>query len=228
MNKTLRAFHGDPSIKARYVARMKAHIAADELIKGIYAEGDPKSGTFKACAVGCTLHSGNHAAAETEIGFPQILMHLEDSIFEGLALEDGQNFALEFLECVPVGADLTLVAARWLHWLLVDKKDGVIRFAGEREKSAILDVGALYARRINGDEPTHNEWEAADAVAYAARVASDAAYAAHAARVAADAAYAAHAAHAAYAAAEVDAARSQQDKKLIELMKNAPCAQMTT
>ena len=37
MTKLL-AFHNDPEIKAKYVARVKAHAEADEIIKGKYWE----------------------------------------------------------------------------------------------------------------------------------------------------------------------------------------------
>jgi hypothetical protein len=42
---SLRAFHGDPAIKATYLARVHAHAAADEIVQGKYWEGG------KGCAV---------------------------------------------------------------------------------------------------------------------------------------------------------------------------------
>ena len=33
MKNTLKAFHNDPKIKAKYIARVKAHYDADEIIK---------------------------------------------------------------------------------------------------------------------------------------------------------------------------------------------------
>jgi len=42
------AFHGKPEIKEQYLARVRAHAAADEIIHGKYWEGG------KGCAIGCT------------------------------------------------------------------------------------------------------------------------------------------------------------------------------
>lgn len=46
----MKAFHNDKKIKAKYLARVKAHIKAGEVIKGKYWENG------KGCAVGCTIH----------------------------------------------------------------------------------------------------------------------------------------------------------------------------
>lgn len=68
MNQTtLIAYHGDPAIKAKYLTRIQAHEAADEIIHGKYWENG------KGCAVGCTVHSNSHAAFETELGIPRML-----------------------------------------------------------------------------------------------------------------------------------------------------------
>ena len=37
--KQLISFHGDPAIKEKYLARIAAHAAADEIEKGYYWEG---------------------------------------------------------------------------------------------------------------------------------------------------------------------------------------------
>lgn len=72
------AYKNKPSIKKKYVARVKAHRDADEIVKGIYWENG------KGCAVGCTIEGRDHSKYETELGIPRILAHLEDTIFEGL------------------------------------------------------------------------------------------------------------------------------------------------
>ncbi len=76
--KTLLSYHGKTSIKRRYLKRVRAHAKTDELIKGTYWDNG------KGCAVGCTVHSGDHKAYETELGIPAWLAHLEDVIFENL------------------------------------------------------------------------------------------------------------------------------------------------
>jgi hypothetical protein len=53
----MKTFHGRLSIKKKYVARVRGHRLADQIVKGKYWENG------KGCAVGCTVHSASHAAA---------------------------------------------------------------------------------------------------------------------------------------------------------------------
>jgi hypothetical protein len=76
------AYHGDPAIKDKYLSRMRAHRAADELVAGV---GFKKNGKVQGCAVGCTFDVYDHSRGPIEIGVPEVLIRLEDSIFEGLA-----------------------------------------------------------------------------------------------------------------------------------------------
>lgn len=101
----MKAFHGDEAVKQKYLARLKAHHEADEIIQGTGWENG------HGCAVGCTLNKYDHSAYENELGLPQWLALLEDKIFEGLPSIDAQQFAVDFLEAVPVGADVEKV--RW-------------------------------------------------------------------------------------------------------------------
>lgn len=101
----MKAFHGDDAVKQKYLARLKAHHAADEIIQGTGYIGT------HGCAVGCTLNAYDHAAYENELGLPIWLAYLEDQIFEGLPSIEAQQFAVDFLEAVPVGANVEYV--RW-------------------------------------------------------------------------------------------------------------------
>jgi hypothetical protein len=243
---TMKAFHGKQEIKDEYVARVKAHAEADEIIKGKYWENG------KGCAVGCTIHGSNHSLYETELGIPRIIARLEDGIFEALPNDLAMTWPIRFLEAITPGSDLSMVWPRFAIWLLADPKDGVIRFATDKTKLKIEKVAHLYLQWIRGDKPKKSEWRAyadaaayaADAAAYAADAAADAAayaadaaaYAAYAYAYAADAAaYAAAAAayaadaYAAYAAAAAayaaDAAcrasRVRQSEKLLALLQEA-------
>ena len=78
MPANLIAFHGDPSIKAKYLARIAAHRAADQLVRGATGQNG------KGCAVWCTLDKYEHAAYETELGIPRSLARIEDGLFEYL------------------------------------------------------------------------------------------------------------------------------------------------
>src|SRR4029077_2162604 len=232
MSKQLIAFHGKPEIKDFYLTRVRAHKAADEIIHGKYWISG------KGCAVGCTIHSGDHGAYETEMGIPRILARLEDGIFESLSNGRAKDWPEQFLSAITPGSDLSGVWPRFAVWLLVDEKYGVIQFAKkEAAKKAIQDVAGAYQQVIDGTAAQIEWMKLRRAAAYAAYAAADAyaAYAAAYAADAADAAYAAYAAaatYAAYAAADAaDAAyakrqewRNAQADKLLELMAAAPVA----
>src|ERR1700674_5587214 len=112
--KKLLAFHGDPAIKRKYLHRVRAHAAADEIIHGTYWERG------KGCAVGCTIHGSNHGTYETELGIPVILARLEDRLFEGMANGDSKAFPARFLAAITPGADLSRVGWQFLYWLLTE------------------------------------------------------------------------------------------------------------
>jgi hypothetical protein len=212
MNKQLIAFHGDDKIKDKYMKRLEAHKAADEIIKGTYWQNG------KGCAVGCTVHSDNHAAYETELGIPRILARLEDGIFENLQNGRAKDWPIQFLSAIPIGADLSNVWPQFAIWMLIDEKWGVLQFAKkEKTKESIIAIAKFYQegkfskkehydeiRKLRADDAAYAAAYAADAAAYAADVAADVA-AADAAAYAADDAADAAADDAAYAAADAAA-----------------------
>ena len=125
----MKAFHGDPAIKEKYLARLKAHHEADEIIQGTGWENG------HGCAVGCTLNNYSHVAYETELGLPQWLAYLEDRIFEDLPPVDAQRFAVDFLEAVQTGSDVGKV--RWL--LAVERHT--------RDRDRLLENPEPYAKQ---------------------------------------------------------------------------------
>ena len=197
------AYHGDPKIKAKYLARVRDHAKADRLIQGVSWEGG------KGCAIGCTLEAYDHSRYETELGIPSIIARLEDGLFERLPKSDAMKWPAQVLNAIKPGADLSGVWPRFAHWLMVDPKHGVLRFA-EREdtKAAIRLVAALYE---SGVMPTKEDAARASSAAHAA-------YAAAYAYAAADA-DAADAADAAAAAADADAARARSLEASAEIVR---------
>ena len=136
------SYLNDPLLKVKYTERMKAHMAADELIQGVgYELNDPddlddlgKGGgrgcavgydlnefnelndlakeNGRGCAVGCTLNAYQHAAFEWELGIPIELAHLLDTLHENTSDKIWPTYALQFLEAIPVGVDLRPVILR--------------------------------------------------------------------------------------------------------------------
>jgi len=179
------AFHGEAAVQEKYLARVRAHRLADELIHGEGWDGQ------RGCAVGCTLEKYDHAAYEIELGIPQMLARLEDFIFENMTLERSAAWPERFLQAPRPGADLSLVPWQFLHWLV---SLTLQRYADEETQRACQPVVDGLSLKMAG-----KFWPAAAAAA--ARYAADAAaYAAAAARYAA----AAYAAASAAAAAFVD------------------------
>jgi hypothetical protein len=202
---SLTAYHGNAAIKRSRLAQVKAHRAADEIQHGFYWENG------RGCAVGCTIHSADHGAYETELGIPRILARLEDQLFESMPKIDARTWPERFLSAIKVGADLSRVWPQFAIWLLVSDEYGVLRHArSEASTEAILRVADFYTAQLEGIEVDPADWQQArNAAADAADAAYAAAYAAAAAAAAAaDAAAdaAAAAAAAAYAAAAADAA----------------------
>ena len=99
----MRSFKNDPDVKAKYISRIKAHRAADELIRGTGWDG------LRGGAVGCTLESYDHSLYPIELGIPEWVAKLEDAIFEGLPADLAMTWPLRFLEAVPVG----ITDAQW-------------------------------------------------------------------------------------------------------------------
>lgn len=149
MTKKLIAFHNDPKIKAKYVARVKAHAEADEIIKGIYWQDG------KGCAVGCTIEGDDHSKYEKELGIPEILARLEDGLFEEMSNKDAMKFPLRFIEAVPVGADLSMVFTKLVIWEWEDKKHGLKNLKDIKSDKELYDccesVVNLYKRVLDGE-----------------------------------------------------------------------------
>lgn len=229
-SKTLKAYHGKPTLKQALLKELAAHRKADQLIKGTYWDGG------KGCAVGCTIDSlariegladlerGNHALYERYLGIPEPLARIEDGIFEGLPNALAQRWPEQFSAAIRPGADLSMVWVKFVHNLLTAKTGGVQRQIARRPalKPSVDRVVALYARWIKGDKPPVAEWQqarsaaaadAADAAAAAAYAAADAAAAAYAAAAAADAAAA--------AAAVRSKERVRQANALLRLLRAA-------
>lgn len=94
------SYHNDPAVKAKYVNRFAAHRAADEVIQGTGFDNG------RGCFVGCTLDDYNHSRFPIELGWPEWLARLADTIFEGVPKAEAPQFGTDLLEAVPVGADL--------------------------------------------------------------------------------------------------------------------------
>ena len=162
----MQAFLGDPSIKAMYLERVRQHAAADEIIHGKYWEDG------KGCAVGCTIHGSDHSKYESVLGIPIALARLEDTLFEGQRNGDAKAFPERFLLAAKVGADLSRVHWKFLHWLLTEE------LAGREHplvRDAIKQCADVLVPLTKGEPVDASSASAASAAASAARSAESAA-----------------------------------------------------
>src|SRR6516225_8719827 len=157
------AYHNDPSVKAKYIARFKAHMEADEVIQGTGFENG------KGCFVGCTLDRYDHSAFPNELGWPEWLARLADTLFEACKdRKEGAAFGLQLLEMVKEGVDLEPVRwklAIWRHEKDLTRLDGNNEPYAEQCRAAIRQVINYCQSQIIGDSAESARSAAAAALA---------------------------------------------------------------
>lgn len=167
----MQAFHNDEKVKQKYLDRIKKHRLADNLIQGKGWESG------KGCAVGCTLENYDHKQYEVELGIPEWIARVEDTVFEGLNREDAQVWPERFLAAIKPGANLEVVKKPFLIFILeenlktLDSLKIGVEFAEvlsviEQTKVVTLEVIRCHREGIN---------PAARAAAWAAESAASAA-----------------------------------------------------
>lgn len=130
------AWHGNPALKLQTVERMRKHRSLDQLIQGQYVRNPafdpdrPASAGFRGCFLGCLVTDAVAKAkgetvesivtfrnlpdwygwAEYLYGISEPAAWVIEQVFEALPQEAAAAFAVEVLDAIPVGADLTHVA----------------------------------------------------------------------------------------------------------------------
>ena len=98
--KIYSAYHGSDDVKQVFIGRMKAHMQADELIRGTgFRHG-------RGCAVGCTLNKYDHSAYPRALGMPQWVAYLNDALHENTSKKVWPTLQLRFLDAAEPGANL--------------------------------------------------------------------------------------------------------------------------
>ena len=163
-------FCGQPAIKDEFMARMEAHRAAEDLIRGPIGRAtspvwkDTGTSEWRGYPADCLFHdkADPHGAAERQIGLPRLLGRLLDAVFRGLPKGRYTVWPSQFLAAIPVGADLSGVWPRLAGWLLTDAQAGIIRFAQtDGERAAIQAVATHYTRVLSGKRVLPKAWLAA-------------------------------------------------------------------
>lgn len=167
------AFVNTTVTKPEIIAQLQAHADADEIIQCQYWENG------KGCAVGCTIHSDDHAEYEPRFGIPQMLARLEDCIFEGLPNGAAKNWPIRFMTAINPGSDLSLVGWQFLHWLLTDRtvnpgiEHHLVRDAVKRCADIIARLAEGESVNVSAARSAESAaWSAAESAAGAARSAA--------------------------------------------------------
>jgi len=106
-----------------------------------------------------------HIAFQNELGIPEALAKLQDSISERMPKERALKFPLKFMRAIPVGANLSLVAPKFIVFVLED----CIKNADDNGKVIITKIIGMWGKVIDGKPPKAASWLAASS---AARLAS--------------------------------------------------------
>ena len=122
---------------------------ADNLIRGVgWDEG-------KGCAVGCTLENYDHSQYPIELGIPEWLARVEDTLFEGMSFEKSKTWPKDFLEAINVGADLEKAKAPFLIIVLKSTLDTFNHSQYPEVKNAIDESILLWQR----DDIGSDDWD---------------------------------------------------------------------
>ena len=157
MNK-LKAYHNDKSIKDKYVKRVTWHFEQDNIIRGIGWNGG------KGCAIGCTLEKYDHSQYPIELGIPEWLARVEDTLFEGMSKDKSRTWPIDFLAAVNIGSDLEAIKAPFLLFVLKDTLETFESVEYPDVKKAVEVTIALWER----DDIGSADWQEAAKAAWAA------------------------------------------------------------
>lgn len=166
------SYHNDENLKKLIVCEMRKHQEQDQLVKDTYCREE--GGKFKGCAVGCAIDSINialgkryrnsdHKVFEVALGIPEWLAHIQDYLFEHLPIGDNSQFAVDFLEAIPVGVNLDPVKWKFCFFLMRENIERVLSFScmpgmiREKSLSAIRAVIALHEKAIETGAFDYNE-----------------------------------------------------------------------
>ncbi len=149
--KTLQAFNNKKYEKDFYVKRLIHHRKMEHLVQGT---GWESNGETHGCAIGCLFEKYDHQLGPRLIGLPEWLLRLCDHLFEKLPSREANEFAIDWVKAIPVGADVGPVKRQLAIWRceisLVRLKDNKEPYAIEC-RNAIQLVIAYHNAALNGD-----------------------------------------------------------------------------
>ena len=212
----LQSYNNNEQLKKDFLREVEKHRKLDMVAQGTYGK---MNGKWKGCAVACSLRSiaiirgdklqsnySNHKDYEKYLGIPEWLARLEDTIFEGLPVEDAKKWPGQFAKAIPVGVNLDPLKWKFSVFLLKENIERVstLEISDELKKQvidAIRQVLNVHEQAIktgnwsrsvarsaaeSAESAAESAWSAAESAAWSvAESAESAAWSAESARSAA-------------------------------------------
>lgn len=175
--KIMLAYLDDPARKQLYLNRVRRHREADEITQKLsWLPDEPGGGEYtkgRGCSVGCTLETYEHNLYPKLLGVPAEIAYLHEAVFEGLPKAEAVRFPEQFLEAIPVGADLSLVWPRFALTLLTDERYEVLRHVSKprfaEQGAAVKRVAELFQEWLtSGVKPAEGRWKTATGATWVA------------------------------------------------------------
>jgi thioredoxin 1 len=165
--KTWSAFHGDAVLRQSVVERLRQHIQAGHIVNRPAC--DAEQGRYNLTSA--IVHSEDLTEYERKLGIPATLALIHENIsnlFLQPASGDAQetrfafaphasNYPVEWLQSVPLGADLQNVPARFLSCM----QHPMTAVASAESKAVARTTAGLFARVASGAVVPAAEWAAA-------------------------------------------------------------------
>jgi hypothetical protein len=161
------SYLGKTKLKTMFVKEIENHRKLDMIIQGTYGQ---ENGTWKGCAVGCSIHSLNiklkknystsdHSVYEKELGIPEWLARLEDIIFEGLSVEESKKWPEQFAKAIPVGVNLEPVKWKFCAFILKENIELVLtlKISDELKKQVVDSIRGVL--RLNESAIKTGIWD---------------------------------------------------------------------
>lgn len=164
------AWLGSLQLKEEILRDLAEDLAQERYVQGSYLAGaNDDDQAFFGCHVGCLMmararydnrrsdepftlaelvtgfeerSSAWHGQVPELLGMPRDVAEFWDKMYEKLPPDLAPRFAVESLECVPVGADLRTVLHRLIVWLLDDPQAGFLAGAREPRTTAELELSS--------------------------------------------------------------------------------------
>src|SRR5262245_47657135 len=134
----MRAFLNNPALKEHYLAQIRLPKVREELArKGGWNDGRD--------APDCMIRGQNVLDFETKLGIPNVLGSTLNSIFLRLPSETAVDFLEAFVLSIKPGADLSGIWHKMAVWSLVDRDEGISKFALS-DPEVIFEIAELYRK----------------------------------------------------------------------------------